>query len=143
MYGKKPVIPSFVEAKSEFAVWENRFLSKSQEENSNYKDLLQYKLRYEPLRTVYRLARIDNQKFVSSGSRAVDVWNRVSYHPLRSLQLEYPSYGLLSYVDSDDSSKLLFGLSNGDLYQLDVETFETKKLRQAHMSAIKEIVQYK
>ena len=103
---------------------------------------MQYKLRYETLRPVFKMARIDNQRFASSGSRAIDIWNRVSYHPMKSIILDYPTYGLTNFINEKGETSILFGLSNGDLYELDTNNFGTKKI-QAHMGAIKQIIQYK
>jgi hypothetical protein len=75
--------------------------------------MLQIKIKYENFQHIFRICRFDNQKFVSSGGRSVNTWNRISLAPDRVYPLEYPSYGLLRFKQQNSSARILFGLSNG------------------------------
>ena len=53
---------------------------------------------YEPYHSIYKIIRYDNQIFATSGGRAINIWTRVSVQPEKSYQLNFPSYGLLSFI---------------------------------------------
>ena len=70
---------------------------------------------YEPFQNIYKLIRYDNQIFATSGSRAINIWTRVSIQPEKSYPLNFPSYGMLSFVEygKDEAEQIIYGKSNG------------------------------
>lgn len=102
---------------------------------------MQIKIKYENFHHIYRIARYDNQKFLSSGGRSINTWNRISLSPDKIYPLEYPTYGLLRFKQQNSRTRVLFGLSNGEMGQVHPITDEICKF-QAHENTIREIIQY-
>ena len=97
---------------------------------------------YEPFQNIYKLIRYDNQTFVTSGSRAVNIWSRVSVIPEKSYPLNFPSYGILSFVEfgKDDPEQIVYGKSNGEMGVINLSKEEQKEMP-AHEAAIRDIIQ--
>lgn len=60
---------------------------------------------------------------MTSGSRAINIWTRVSIQPEKSYQLNFPSYGVLSFVEygKEEAEQIVYGKSNGELGLIDVK----------------------
>lgn len=97
---------------------------------------------YEPHQNIYKLIRYDNQMFVTSGGRGINIWSRVSITPEKTYPLDFPSYGLLSFVEfgREDPEQVVFGKSNGALGLINIAK-EEKQEMPAHEAAIRDIIQ--
>lgn len=126
-YGNKPEVTEFIEPKTKQQKDDRASILDMIKEDS--KALLLYPQQiYEPFHNIYKLIRYDNQIFATSGSRAVNIWTRVSVTPEKSYTLDFPSYGLLSFVEfgKDDPEQIIYGKSNGELGLINVSKEEQK-----------------
>lgn len=113
-YGNKPEITEFIEPKTKQQKDDRASLLDLIKEDGKTVLLYPQQL-YDPFHNIYKLIRYDNQTFATSGSRAVNIWSRVSVTPEQSYTLDFPSYGLLSFVEfgKDDPEQIIYGKSNG------------------------------
>ncbi len=70
---------------------------------------------YEPFQHIYKLKRLNNLLFATTGARSLNIWTKINLQTEKVYELDFTSYALSTFVerDEDESDVILFGKSNG------------------------------